>query len=109
MTRTKLIAHALLAGFAILNLGTMLKANAAPITVTRGSHGAAFIVDSDNIPVDAKSLPTSPNHTFPELTIRGSHGASIANTAAVMKSDMQAFGVPTLVNRGSHGASIIVH
>ncbi len=53
MTHTKVIAHALLAGFAVLNLGTALKANASPITVTRGSHGAAFIVDSEKIPVDA--------------------------------------------------------
>jgi hypothetical protein len=109
MTRTKRIAHTLLAGFAVLNLGTALKANAAPITVTRGSHGAAFIVDSDHIPVDAKSLPTSPNPTFPELTTRGSHGASIVTAASVMKSEMQAFAVPTLVNRGPHGASMIAN
>lgn len=58
MTYTKLIAHTLLAGFALLNLSTALKASATPITVTRGSHGAAVVVDSENIPVDTKASPT---------------------------------------------------
>jgi hypothetical protein len=109
MTRTKFIAHTLLAGFALLNLGTALKASAAPIIVTRGSHGAAVIVDSDTIPVDAKASPNSPNHAFPGLMSRGSHGASLATEASEMKPNMQAFATPTFATRGSHGASIIVN
>jgi hypothetical protein len=109
MTRTKFIAHTLLAGFALLNLSTALKASAAPIIVTRGSHGAAVIVDSENIPVDAKASPTSPNHAFPGLMSRGSHGASLATEASAVKPNMQAFATPTSATRGSHGASVIVN
>jgi hypothetical protein len=109
MTRTKLFAHTLLAGFAVLNLGTALKASASPVTVNRGPHGAAFIVNSDNIPVDTKSLPTSSNRSFPNLMTRGSHGASVITSAAAMKSDEQAIAVPHLVTRGSHGAAIITN
>jgi hypothetical protein len=109
MAYTKLIAHTLLAGFALLNLTTALKASAAPIIVTRGSHGAAIIVDSENIPVDAKASPTSPNRDFPELMSRDSHGASLATEGSAMKSDMQAFAAPTFATRGSHGAAIIVN
>jgi hypothetical protein len=109
MTRTKFIAHTLLAGFALLNLSTALKASAAPIIVTRGSHGAAVIVESDHIPVDAKASPTSPNRDFPGLMSRGSHGASLATEGSVMKANMQAFAAPSFVTRGSHGASIIVN
>ncbi len=109
MTRTKFIAHTLLAGFALLNLGTALKASATPIIVTRGSHGAAVIVESDNIPVDAKASPTSPNRDFPKLMSRGSHGASLATGGSAMKSDMQAFAAPTFATRGSHGAAIIIN
>jgi hypothetical protein len=109
MTRTKFIAHTLLAGFALLNLSTALKAIATPITVTRGSHGAAVIIDSENIPVDAKALPTSPNRSFPKLMTRGSHGANIMSAASQMRSDKQAISVPNLMARGSHGAAVIVN
>jgi hypothetical protein len=108
MTRTKLIAHTLLAGFALLNLSTALKASAAPITINRGSHGAAVIIDSENVPVDVKPLSNSPSRAFPELMSRGPHGASYATEGYAMKSDTQAFAAPTFVNRGSHGASILV-
>jgi hypothetical protein len=109
MTRTKFIAHTLLAGFALLNLSTALKASVAPITINRGSHGAAVIIDSENIPVDDKASPTSPNRSFPKLMSRGSHGASLATKASTMKSDMHAFAPPTFATRGSHGAAIIVN
>jgi hypothetical protein len=109
MARTKFIAHTLLAGFALLNISTALKASAAPIIVTRGSHGAAVIVDSDNIPVDAKASPTSPNRNFPKLMSRGSHGASFTTEGSKMKPGMQAFAAPTFATRGSHGATIIVN
>jgi len=109
MTYTKLIAHTLLAGFALLNLSTALKASATPVTVTRGSHGAAVIIDAENIPVDAKASTTSPNRSFPELTTRGSHGASVVSAASQMKSNKQAFSVPDLTARGSHGAAVIAN
>jgi hypothetical protein len=109
MTYTKLIAHTLLAGFALLNLTTALKASATPITVTRGPNGAAVIIDSENIPVDAKASPTSPNRSFPELMTRGSHGASFVTAASQMKSEKQAISVPNLVTRGSHGAAVIAN
>ena len=109
MTYTKLIAHTLLAGFALLNLSTAVKASATPITVTRGSHGAAAIIDSENIPVDAKASQTSPNRSFPELMTRGSHGASVVSDASQMKSDKQAMSVPNLMARGPHGAAVIAN
>jgi hypothetical protein len=109
MTRTKFIAHTLLAGFALLNLTTALKASATPVTVTRGSHGAVVIIDAENIPVDAKASPISPNRSFPELMTRGSHGASIVSAASQMKSGKQAISVPDLMARGSHGAAVIAN
>ncbi|NJR56460.1 MAG: hypothetical protein HC768_19050, partial [Acaryochloris sp. CRU_2_0] len=60
MTRTKVLTHALLASFALFNIATTPKANAEPITVNRGSNGAAFIVDSKHIPLDAKTQPQTP-------------------------------------------------
>jgi hypothetical protein len=109
MTCTKLFAHTLLAGFTLLNLSTALKASATPITVTRGSHGAAFIVDADNVPVGSKSLPNSPNRSFPVLMTRGSHRAARVVTSSMMTSNKQAVAVPTLVTRGPHGAASVAN
>jgi hypothetical protein len=40
---SKALTHSLLAGLTILNLGIMGIAQAGPNTLTRGSHGAAYI------------------------------------------------------------------
>lgn len=87
MTHTKVLTHALLAGFALLNIATVSKANAEPITVNRGPNGAAFIVDSDHVPLDAKIQPQTPSHSFPEVMIRGPHGAAHLSQMATKKMD----------------------
>jgi hypothetical protein len=109
MTRTKLIARTLLTSFALFNLSTAPKATAAPIIVNREPHGAAFIVNSETIPADLKSLLNTSKRSFPALMIRGSHGASFVTATSAMKSDKQAVAVPPLVTRGSHGAAIIAN
>lgn len=87
MTHTKLAAHVLLTGFALLSLNSALKASAAPTTVSRGPHGAAFVVDSKVVPQSTTSM--------------------VKMTAAKMDSGMKTAAVPSLINRGPHGAAII--
>ncbi len=48
MTRTKLFAHTLLAGFALFNVVTAPQANAEYVTITRGPNGASTIVKANN-------------------------------------------------------------
>ena len=47
MKTSKALTHSLIAGLTVLNLGIAGMAQAGPNTVTRGSHGAAYIPAMD--------------------------------------------------------------
>lgn len=107
MTTTKLFTHTLLAGFALFNLASAPKANAESVVVNRGPNGAAFIVNADNIPVDAKAAPQTPAHSFPNVETKGPHGAAtLSNKAETVKSD-KVVSVPKVITRGPNGAAVI--
>ena len=49
---------------------------AKPIVVTRGPNGAAHVVKSDKIPLDAKVPPMSQSRQFPKVQQKGPGGAT---------------------------------
>ncbi|HEY9827533.1 MAG TPA: hypothetical protein V6D19_19010 [Stenomitos sp.] len=108
MSSSKILVRALLTGFALFNIASAPQAQAAPIIVIRGSHGAAAIVDSDRIPVAAQTLPSTPSQGFPQLAIRGSHGAAqIVSDSPKMDVNRMVSAVPDVVVRGPHGAAFV--
>ena len=75
MKLTQVITRSSLAAVALLNLSLATSAIAEPIVVTRGPNGAAHVVKSDNIPVDAMQAPVSEAREFPQLVQKGPGGA----------------------------------
>lgn len=107
MTTTKLFTHTLLAGCALFSLATAPQATAETVVVNRGPNGAAFIVNSDNIPVDAKVQPQSPSHEFPNLVVKGPNGAATLTSKPQVSSSDKAVSVPNLITRGPNGAAVV--
>ncbi|NJN23333.1 MAG: hypothetical protein HC810_01580, partial [Acaryochloridaceae cyanobacterium RL_2_7] len=101
MTFTQLITRSSVAALALLNVSLASSAIATPITVTRGPNGAAHVVKSNNIPVDAKMAPTSEARQFPTLVQKGPGGAAhiVKTTDTMMDKNAQA-SVPNLIQRG---------
>ncbi|MGB8702279.1 MAG: hypothetical protein WCD18_22915 [Thermosynechococcaceae cyanobacterium] len=108
MSHAKVLVHACLAGFALFNIASAPQANASPVTVIRGSHGAAFIVESDRIPVDARPLPSTPSQSFPKLATRGSHGAAqILSASSETHPNRPMTSVPNIIIRGPHSTAFV--
>lgn len=99
MINTKISQRLTLLTLASLSiLGTATAALAEYTVVTRGPNGAAHVVKSDQIPLDAKvNTPTAP-HTFPRVVVRGPGGA--AHIAAESKSipNYQIISYPKVTN-----------
>ncbi len=106
MTHTKLFTQTLLAGFVLLSAAAAPKANAESVIVNRGPNGAAFIVDSDRIPIDAKTQSQSPARGFPNLVTKGPNGAATLSNKADAKSD-KVVSVPNVITRGPNGAAVV--
>jgi hypothetical protein len=106
MINLKALSNAAFVTVAVLGLGITTHAASAQtqsILVTRGSHGAVFIVDKE--PSGATVLPTTPSQGYPTLVTRGPGGAAhIVNTAKETKPLAQSHSFPRLIVRGSHGA-----
>ncbi|MGB8702249.1 MAG: hypothetical protein WCD18_22765 [Thermosynechococcaceae cyanobacterium] len=75
MLRNKVLTHSLLASIALVTFTQSFKAEAKPIWVQRGSHGAVQVVESDRLPIGTTALPTGSGHHYPNLVSKGSHGA----------------------------------
>jgi hypothetical protein len=89
MQRSKILVHSLLAGFALLSLSQAPKAGAETVWVQRGSHGAIQVVDRDRLPSGATPLNIGGSQGFPNLVLRGPHGAvSLTNHKQKMQKNM---------------------
>lgn len=107
MSTTKLFTRTLLAGFALLSVTVAPNANAESVIVNRGPNGAAFIVKSDNIPVDAQALPQSPARSFPSLVTKGPNGAAALSSKTVTSEADKVVSVPNVITRGPNGAAFV--
>ena len=99
MNLTKAFTYTVLPGLAALTLGLGLTpdAQAKPVLVQRGSHGANFIVDADNIPAGATRLTVS------------APGAAAQDTAQTEQKTSKQPRPTKITTRGSHGAAVIVN
>ncbi len=107
MSTTKLFTQTVIAGLALLSIAAAPKANAESVVVNRGPNGAAFIVKSDNIPVDAKTLPQSPAHDFPRIVTKGPNGAAAFSNKPVTSESGKVVTVPNVITRGPNGAAVV--
>ena len=108
MKLSQVITRSSLAAVALLNLSIATSAIAEPIVVTRGPNGAAHVVKSDNIPIDAKTHPMTEAHEFPKVTQKGPGGAShIVSQKKATPTTKAETTSPRLVRHGSHGGFIL--
>ncbi|WP_299402238.1 hypothetical protein [Acaryochloris sp. IP29b_bin.148] len=104
MERTHHIA--VLAGLTVLGLGILSPATAETTTVTRGPNGATHLVKVDQIPNDAQVRPNNPAQGFPDIVVRGAHGAAhIARPNTVRPATAQSSDPVQVVQRGPNGAA----
>ncbi len=105
MQFTQVIARSSLVVVALLNLSLATSAIAEPVVVTRGPNGAAHVVKTGNIPLDAKQFPDSEAREFPQLVKRGPGGAvQIVNESKPETKASQQASQPRLIQRGPNGA-----
>ena len=108
MQLTQVITRSSLTAIALLNLSFATSAFAEPTVVTRGPNGAAHVVKTDNIPVDAKQAPSSKVREFPQLVKRGPGGAvQIVNESKPETKTTRQASRPQLIQRGPNGAFTI--
>ncbi|MEM9137314.1 MAG: hypothetical protein AAGB01_08195 [Cyanobacteria bacterium P01_F01_bin.42] len=88
MKLNQFIATSSLAAIALFNVVQAHGAEAKTVTITRGSHGAAFIVKADRVPVDAKVLPSQIRQEAQQQNVGGS----------------EQFKTSSLLQRGPRGA-----
>ena len=91
MQLTQVITRSSLAAIALLNLSLATSAFAEPIVVTRGPNGAAHVVKTDNVPVDANVLPNNKIGAIAQAKQTGIGGAELSVTSR-------------LIQRGPNGA-----
>ena len=108
MKLTQVITRSSLAAVALLNLSLATSAIAEPIVVTRGPNGAAHVVKSNNVPVDAKQATVSEAREFPQLVQKGPGGAvQIVKDAQPSQRSTRQAKTPTLIQRGPNGAFFV--
>jgi hypothetical protein len=106
-------ALAAIAGLAALTLGLALSsaAQANPVQVERGPNGAASVVNGNKIPLGVRVInPANIRpHAFPQLRIRGSHGAAhIVGTSSRPQPSASIPKTSEIITRGPNGAAFVV-
>ena len=105
MKLSQVITRSSLVAIALLNLST--SAFAETIIVTRGPNGAAHIVKSDNIPLDAQVTTMTEANAFPEVVTKGPGGAAHIITQEKATEIKTETSRRKLVRHGTHGAFML--
>ena len=110
MQLSQVISRSTVAAIMTCSVALGASVNAEPIRVTRGPNGATHVVNSDNIPVDAKLQPKTAPHDFPTLVERGPSGAfHIVNESKAVTKSAKTKTNQRLITRGPNGAGFFTN